>query len=162
MSSLVVADNSPIAYLCEIHQVELLHKLFGVIYVPAAVYNELCHPKTPVLARTWALKPPPWLKIDSTSEVDDPATRHLDAGERAAIALADRLHADLILMDERRGTNVCRAKGFEATGTLGILIRAANRGWVDLGDAFQCLKETNFRHSPEMLEQLLKNHHAGR
>jgi predicted nucleic acid-binding protein len=51
MSRLVVADNSPIAYLCEIEQIELLHKLFGDIYVPAAVYNELCHPKTPALAR---------------------------------------------------------------------------------------------------------------
>ena len=160
MSSLVVADNSPIAYLCEINQIDLLHKLFGDINVPAAVYQEHRHPRTPASVRLWALNPPPWLKIDSTSEVDDPATRHLDAGERAAIALADRLHADLILMDERRGTSVCRAKGFEATGTLGILIRGANRGWVDLADAFQRLKSTNFRHSPEMLEQLLKSHQA--
>jgi len=161
MSLLVVADNSPIAYLREIRHIDLLHKLFGEIYVPAAVYHELCHPKTPASVREWALKPPPWLKIDSTSGSPDPETSHLDAGEREAIALAERLHADLILMDERSGTKICRAKGFEATGTLGILIRAARRGWIDLAEAFQRLKATNFRYSPEMLEQLLSEHQGG-
>jgi predicted nucleic acid-binding protein len=36
----------------------------------------------------------------------------LDEGETAAIALAIWLDADLVLMDDRRGVIVARAKGF--------------------------------------------------
>ena len=49
MSLLVVADNSPVAYLCEIGQIDLLPRLFGEIHIPAAVYHELCHPGTPAV-----------------------------------------------------------------------------------------------------------------
>jgi predicted nucleic acid-binding protein len=35
------------------------------------------------------------------------------------------LHADLILVDERKRTSAAIAKGFEVTGTLGILRLAA-------------------------------------
>jgi predicted nucleic acid-binding protein len=161
VSLLVVADNSPVSYLCEIGQIDLLPRLFGEVHIPAAVYHELCHPKTPAIIRDWALKPPPWLKIATTSEADDPATAYLDAGERAAIAMAERLKADLVLMDERLGTKACREKGFEATGTLGILIRAAKSGQVNPRAAFDRLKTTNFRYSPQMMEQLLKKHESG-
>ena len=74
MSLLVVADNSPVSYLCEIGQIDLLPRLFGEVHIPAAVYHELCHPKTPAIIRDWALKPPSWLKIATASEADDPAT----------------------------------------------------------------------------------------
>jgi predicted nucleic acid-binding protein len=94
--------------------------------------------------------------------VGGPETSSLDAGERAAIALADHLHADLILMDERRGTRVCLLKGFAVTGTLGILDLAARRGLIDLAEAFSRLKITNFRYRPEMLEHLLQRHQAGK
>lgn len=158
MSLLVVADNGPISYLCEIGLIELLPRFFGEVHIPAAVYLELRHAKTPAVIRDWALRPPPWLKIASTQEVDDPTTAQLDAGERSAIAMAERLKADLVLMDERKGTKLCRAKGFAVTGTLGLLIRAAETGGLHLGDAFDRLKRTNFRYSPEMLEQLLAKH----
>ena len=84
MSLLAVADDGPISYLCEIGHIELLPRLFGEVHIPAAVYLELCHPKTPAVIRDWALKPPPWLKIASTLEADDPSPSQLDAGERAA------------------------------------------------------------------------------
>jgi predicted nucleic acid-binding protein len=49
----------------------------------------------------------------------------LGAGKHASIALALSLHADLILVDERKRTSAAIAKGFEVTGTLGILRLAA-------------------------------------
>jgi len=40
---LVVADTSPIFYRLSIGQIELLPRLFGKVFVPDAVYKELCH-----------------------------------------------------------------------------------------------------------------------
>jgi predicted nucleic acid-binding protein len=59
------------------------------------------------------------------------------AGEGAAITLALSIHADLILIDERKGTSIDLVKGFEVTGTLGILRLAARAGWINIAQDFQ-------------------------
>ena len=52
-------------------------------------------------------------------------------------------------------------RGFAATGTLGILYRAAKLGLVDLEATFDQLKATNFHHTPVLLEGLLARFKAG-
>lgn len=88
--------------------------------------------------------------------IDDVALQPLGAGERAAITLALSMHADLLLIDERKGTSVALAKGFDVTGTLGILRLAAQHRLIDLPGALSKLKQTNFRYRQEMLDDLLK------
>lgn len=124
---LVVADTSPIFYLLSIDQITLLPQLFGTVFVPDAVYAELTHPSAPPSLRAWADQPPVWLQVASVSPIDDETFRALGAGERAAITLALSMHADLILIDERKGTKAAINKGFDVTGTLGILRMAAMR-----------------------------------
>jgi predicted nucleic acid-binding protein len=41
---------------------------------------------------------------------DDESLKGLDQGEQAAIALASAINADLLLMDDREGVMVARAK----------------------------------------------------
>ena len=91
-------------------------------------------------------------------DLDDPMLNALDPGERSAIALGLSLKADLILIDERKGAAVALNKGFEVAGTLGVLDRAAARGLVNLRDALDRLKRTNFRYRPELIAALLKKH----
>jgi predicted nucleic acid-binding protein len=157
----VVADTSPILYLHLIVQIDVLPALFGEIHVPAAVYKELCHPAAPASVRAWALTTPVWLSIAPAAGVSDPETALLDDGERAAIALAELIHADLVLMDERKGIRVSLQKGFEVTGTLGILDLAARHGLIDLAESFARLKATNFRYRPEMMADLLARFRLG-
>lgn len=162
MKRVVVADTSPILYLHLIEEIELLPALFHEIHLPAEVYNEICHPKAPQTLRAWALARPNWLSIASAPLIIDPETASLDDGERAAIALAEFLPADLILMDERKGVRVSLQKGFEVAGTLGILDLAARRGLIDLAESFDRLKATNFRYRPQMLEDLLVRFRSGK
>ena len=56
--------------------------------------------------------------------------QELDAGEAEAIALALELHADLLLLDERRGRMVAKQLGIEVAGLLGILLVAKQRGYL--------------------------------
>jgi predicted nucleic acid-binding protein len=125
------------------------------------VYNELCHPAAPPALRAWALAKPGWISIASTAGLSDPETASLDDGERAAIALAELIGADLVLMDERKGVRICLRKGFAVTGTLGILDLAARRGLVDLAECIDRMKATNFRYRPQMLEDLLSRYRSG-
>ena len=126
------------------------------------MYNELCHPQAPPAVCAWAFAKPDWLSIASAPGLIDPETATLDEGERAAIALAELLSADLVLMDERKGVRISLRKGFAVTGTLGILDLAARRGLIDLAESFDRLKATNFRYRPEMLEDMLARIQSGR
>jgi predicted nucleic acid-binding protein len=75
--------------------------------------------------------------------------------ERAALGLAASLAADLVLMDDRAGVRVARRKGFRVIGTLRILELGARRGLIDLPDAFERIKRTNFRYRQEVMDELL-------
>ncbi len=152
---LVVADTSPLFYLLSIDHIDLLAQLFGRVFVPDAVHKELCPPAAPTLVRNWATHLPAWVEVTPVDILDDPAFMPLGAGERAAITLALSLHADLILIDERQGTKVALNKGFEVTGTLGVLGLAARRGLIDLAASFARLKRTNFRYRQEIMDELL-------
>jgi predicted nucleic acid-binding protein len=66
----------------------------------------------------------------------------------------------LLLIDDRAGDMAARARGLETTGTIGVLLRAAQSGFVDLPTAFTRLAATNFRYRPELLDALLAQHEA--
>jgi predicted nucleic acid-binding protein len=122
---IVVADASPIRYLVEIGHIELLPELFENVIIPSVVRDELLHPSAPEGVREWLEASPGWLEIMTAPANDDPALQALDEGERSAIALGVSLPAEIILIDDRRGATVARAKGFEILGTLGVLSLAA-------------------------------------
>jgi len=99
----VVADTSPIRYLVQIDEIDLLRRLFRKIWIPEIVAEELRHPSAPAVIRAWMKLPPGWLEVMPAPSLDDPVLESLDPGERAAIALGISLKADLILIDERKG-----------------------------------------------------------
>jgi len=82
----------------------------------------------------------------------------LDEGEAAVIALAISLHADLVLIDERRGVKVARNQGLRVTGTLGLLELAAQSGLVDFTEAAERLRLTTFRGPEALLETMRRKH----
>lgn len=150
-----VADTSPLRYLVLIGAIEVLPRLFERVFVPEIVHAELRHAHAPAMVRRWAETVPSWLTVVPTSTVQDADLRLLDAGERAAIALATEMCADFVLIDERAGVAAARARGLEVTGTLGLLDRAAQRGLTNLPTAFAALKATNFHMRQELLDALL-------
>jgi predicted nucleic acid-binding protein len=139
---LVIADTSPINYLLVIGHIDILPALFGRVILPAAVWDELKHPKAPPVVRSWVASLPLWVDVRPSLHFHDESLEALDAGEGAAIAPAIELHADLLLMDDEEGVSAARGKGLVVTGTLGVLSRAAQRHLLNLADAFDLLKRT--------------------
>ena len=91
-----------------------------------------------------------------------PHLRLLDAGERAAIALAMTMQPAPILIDDRAGVAAARTRGLEVIGTLGLLERAARFGLIDLRNALATLQATNFHARPVLYERLLARDRAWR
>jgi len=124
------------------------------VILPSVVRDELT--AAPPLVRQWIADPPPWVEVRKTTNFhQDASLANLDAGEEDAIALAVELHADLLLMDDREGVIAARSRGLTVTGTLGVLGLAAKHGLLDLAEAFDRLKGTNFHYRQEIMNQLL-------
>jgi predicted nucleic acid-binding protein len=150
----VVSDAGPLHYLILIERQDLLQKLFGKVRVPSVVRDELTRSTTPAAVRLWMSFPPEWIKIS----IGDPAhtnIRGLDPGESAAIRLATEIKADLVLVDDLAARRAARLLNFRIAGTLSILEEAARRGLVDLSDAIQKLKRTNFHITEHLLQEAL-------
>ena len=152
---LVIAGTGPIRYLIQIGHVDLLSSLFESVSIPTVVAQERGDSSAPATVQAWINAPPLWLKVLEAKAINDPALQTLDPGERSAIELGISLKAELILIDERKGRLVARSKGFETTGILGILDLASKRGLIDLKDAMERLKQTNFRYKQELIDGLL-------
>jgi predicted nucleic acid-binding protein len=150
---LVIADTGPVNYLLLIGCIEVLPALFEKIILPGAVRDELSHPDSPELVRAWIAAPPQWLDIRHSH--GPYAASGLGAGETEAITLAVEIHADLLLMDDRRGVKAARGKGVEVTGTLGVLSLAGEHGMINLAEAFDRLKRTSFRYPEDIMDKFL-------
>ncbi len=150
---IVVSDTSPINYLVLTHYEHVLPKLFGHVLAPPAVLHKLQHARTPVDVREWAEDPPAWLEVRSPSAVDP--SLDLGPGEREAISLAKELHAEVVLIDERKATRVAQQMGLTVTGTLGVLVTASQKGLIRLSDAISALPPS-FRARESMLRELLQ------
>jgi predicted nucleic acid-binding protein len=142
---IVVADSGPLHCLILLEQAELLRRFYGQVIVPEPVAGELSVPAAPAVVRDWITKPPTWVDVrpvptDAISMISD----DLDLGERAAIALAETMHADLLLIDEAAGRAEAKRRDLRVTGTLGVLRSGAEQGLVNVPDLLERLKATSF------------------
>jgi len=148
---MIVADTSPLNYLVLIHQIHLLPDLYGRVLIPESVLEELSAIETPQLVRNWATNPAEWIEVLPPTPIDDESLTRLHAGERDAISLALTVHANAVLMDERRGRQEAENRGLKPIGTLGVLVAAHNRRLVDLSATIDALRQTSFHASPKLL-----------
>jgi predicted nucleic acid-binding protein len=157
---IAVADTSPICYLVSIGEIDLLPKLFSQALAPRAVLDELLHADAPAAVRSWASDLPSWFNVQDTPVLATAGLERLQAGERAAILLAESIKADMVLLDEKAARRVAAARGLRVTGMLGVLVEAATRGLVELAPAIDRLRMTSFRASPALLKAALDHFRA--
>ncbi len=158
----VVSDTSPIANLIVINRLDLLHTLFEEIIVPAAVDKEIRQLQQSG-KNIQAYEEATWFKILEAKETEkvNKLKADLDAGEAEAIAIALELKCDLLLMDERLGTNIAEKEGLFTIGLLGLLIKAKQKGIInEIKPLMMDLKEkAGFWIGTKLFEQILRDEH---
>lgn len=96
------------------------------VWAPRVVLDEYqvkAPPNEPNLTRL------SWLKVVD-DVVIDPSLPLLDAGEVAALSLAQTVEARLILLDERKARRIATRMGLPVAGTLAVLLRARQQGLI--------------------------------
>jgi predicted nucleic acid-binding protein len=155
---IVIADTAPLHYLVLIHQESLLPALYDRVFVPEAVVRELSAQSVPLEVKKWLARRPPWLIVRQVAaESLAPISGDLDEGERAAIALARQIQAELILIDDQAGRAEARRWKLRVTGTLGILRVAAQRGMIDVPAVIGRLRSTNFYLDENLISTIFRD-----
>ena len=126
----VIVDTTPIIALSLLDLLGLFQGLFGRVVIPPAVRTEI-QVGARDRSREVNLAAAPWVE---TLDLADPARADLladlDRGEAEVIALAQETRARLVVIDERLGRQHARRLGLPLTGTIGILLRAKEKGLV--------------------------------
>jgi len=89
------------------------------------------------VVRAWLAARPSWLEIRQPTRTLPPEV-DLDRGEREAIAIAEELAADLLLVDEWDARLEAERRHLRVVGTLRVLADGASRGLTELDDLSAC------------------------
>jgi predicted nucleic acid-binding protein len=153
----VVSNSGPLIALSAIGKLDLLKDLFGQVYIPAAVYDEVVvyGAGQPGARET---RDAVWIKpLQVTERLPVNLLRdELDAGESEAIVLAQELKAAYVLMDDAVARRKAQLIELRVTGTLGILLMAKAMDLIPtVKPVLDDLRQTDFRMSLKVYWQVL-------
>ena len=127
-----ISNSSPLILLSSIGRFELLHEIYGEVYVPPAVWQETVVAgagragAAELMQSSWVIRRP----LPESGPL--PARLSiLDPGEAEVIALglSDSSGASIIL-DDLRARRVAKRAGLSVTGTAGVVVLAKQRGLI--------------------------------
>ena len=153
----VICNTSPLQYLHQAGALELLPALAGQVYVPEAVVAELREgQRRNVLLPT--LEELSWLTVRPVRDRTLlPLVTNLGNGEKEVLALGLETQDALLLLDDRDARRYARALELEITGTLGLLLRAKERGILDaVRPVLDRLQALGFRLNARTRQMVLK------
>ncbi len=156
--AVVVSDTSPIRALAHLDLLPVLDALFGKVLIPPVVVRELFNPPDRFVSLVVADFP--FLEVCSPADkgLVDRLGQTLDLGEAEAIALACEVQAEALLIDEDAGRGVARRMGLLPLGTVGLLLRAKERGLCgDIGPLLDRLRsELRFFISESLFSKAIR------
>lgn len=158
MAGRVLSDASPLIGLARVDGLGWLNALFGVVWVPQEVRDEVLSGRALPDERTiLAAFEQGGLKVCERTPTT-PELPELDEGETACIrlALADATPA-LLLIDELAGRAIAREHGLRVAGTAAVIGMARVRGLIPSArDVFARLHASDFRISASVIAEILR------
>ena len=154
---LVVSNTSPLLYLHQVGQLDLLRQLYGRVVVPTAVADELAAGLHFGIAAP-NLGEHPWLRVESPPERTLlPALVDLGPGEAEVLAFGLAHPDTLLLLDDRLARRTADLLRLHFTGTIGFVVRAKRAGAIaSVLPVLEALQKTNIRVTPELIHWALK------
>jgi predicted nucleic acid-binding protein len=154
----VVVNTTPLIALSHIGQLDILKKMYGEILIPNAVYNELSA-KPDSICKIEVDNSKDWIRV---KEIKNQMAKsmyktQLHEGEVEVMILAQEVNADLVIIDDANAKKHAKYLKLPVTGTLGVLIKAKQNGYVDkLKPMLQMMIENGIYISQDLVKLCLK------
>ncbi len=158
---IVVADASVLIGLSSIGYLHLIQEQFsGKLLIPPAVWKEVVEqggdrPGSHQVSKA------DWINVHDlkNQDISTILKMELDEGESEAIALADELKADVVLLDEKDARRIAKQLGLRVLGTIGILVWGKRVGKINnLRQVLDILQNrAMFRISHTLYQQALQS-----
>lgn len=156
MHKKVVSNTTPLISLMKIGKLDFLKDLFGEVWIPNEVFEEI----QKGMDKEFYEDPSKieWIKIKKVKDKKSLSYFiDLDKGDAETIALAVENDADLVIIDEILGRYYAKHAGLKITGTIGLLIKAKQKGLVQqIKPMIAQLKEKGIWLSDSLVQQALK------
>jgi predicted nucleic acid-binding protein len=154
----VVVNTTPLIALSHIGQLDILKKMYGEILIPNAVYNELSA-KPDSICKIEVENSKDWVRIEEIKNqmAKSMYKTQLHEGEAEVMILAQEVNADLVIIDDANAKKHAKYLKLPVTGTLGVMIKAKQNGYVDrLKPMLQMMIENGIYISQDLVKLCLK------
>lgn len=151
---LIVADSSALVAIALCDGLVFLDHLFQDVKVPQTVFEEVVVEGKPAAAILRTYLTGKTVPVDLTNVVV--TSGGLGEGEVEAMALYKTLHADYLLVDDKRARKVARLNHIRITGSQGILLLAKHEGLISEVKPFlDRLRLSDIRISEHLIQKTL-------
>lgn len=125
----VVSNSSPLIILYKCNQLGLLQQFFGGVMIPQAVYDEVVH-QAKDREQSAAISGCDFIEVRAIAATALGFSRKLDRGEQEALALTTELHADFLLLDDKRAQKEAAVLNLPYIPTFALFVKAAQVGII--------------------------------
>ena len=126
----IIVNSTPLIGLCKIDRLDILQKLYGSITIPQAVFDEVTRKNDVVKS---IITNAEWIHIESIHEFSSKQMYRakLHDGEVEVMILAQEYDGEhLVIIDDGAARKTAEFLGLNVTGTIGVLIKARNMGYI--------------------------------
>lgn len=153
----VIVNSTPLIALCRIGCLNILEKMYHEIIIPSAVYLEVTAKEDEVCMQVRAARD--WIHVEQIQDITEKKMykAKLHDGEVEVMILAQEQKANLVVIDDNAAKKTAKYLGLTVTGTLGVLIKAKQRGMIEsVYPLVLKLKQYGFYISPALESTILK------
>ncbi|TFF40765.1 DUF3368 domain-containing protein [Mucilaginibacter psychrotolerans] len=146
-AALVITDASCLILLDKIGHLDLLPILFSKVIT------------TPEIISEYGSAAPHWMLVITVfnKKLQSQFADIVDAGEASALALAQEITNDYVIIDDMQARKLAAKLGLNIIGTLGILLKAKQAGLIAvLKPVLEKVEKTNFRTTKALIESILR------
>ena len=127
----VIVNSTPLIALCHVNQLSVLKQLYGEIIIPKAVYDEISVKEDSICKRN-VDESLDWIHVQEIKNIMAKTMfkSQLHDGEVEVMILAMEQQADVVVIDDQNAKKYAKYLELPVTGTLGVLMRAKQEGYL--------------------------------
>jgi predicted nucleic acid-binding protein len=155
----IVVNSTPLIELSKIRRLTLLRDVYSKIIIPEEVHSEVVIQGVgqPGAAE---VRTATWIEVRAVTNPNSVMNLHVNTqlglGECGVIVLAEEIHAQRVIIDDKAARQIAQARGLPVIGTVGVLIVAKTRGIIpNVRDILDVLRTHGMRISPRLYQQIL-------